>query len=89
MNSEKLSKPVNIVFASLVLLFACNALGESLPITYKYGVKLDVVKVISISTEYTPVCKPVDRIMTYLDSAGTTRAVKYRVLSAVCNSGRG
>ncbi|TKA90111.1 DUF2790 domain-containing protein [Halopseudomonas bauzanensis] len=89
MNSKKLGPPVKIVFASLGLLLSCNALGESLPITYKYGAKLDIVKVLSMSTEYTPVCKPVDRIMKYIDSSGKTRALKYRVLSAVCSSGRG
>ena len=89
MNSEKVSVPVKIVFASLGLLLSCNVLGEYVPVTYTYGAKLDIAKALSISTEYTPTCKPVDRIMKYMDSSGKTRALKYRVLSAVCSSGRG
>ncbi|MCO5786242.1 hypothetical protein DHB74_07745 [Pseudomonas sp. G11-1] len=89
MNSKKLCGPVKIVFASLGLLLSCNALGECRPVTYEYGAKLDIVKVLSISTEYTPTCKPVDRIMKYMDSYGEIRSLKYRVLSAVCSSGRG
>jgi len=89
MNSKKLCGPVKIVFASIGLLLSFNALGEVIPVTYKYGMKLDIEKVLSLSTEYTPVCKPVDRIMKYADSAGNIRTLKYRVLSAVCSSGRG
>ncbi|MFB8830834.1 DUF2790 domain-containing protein [Azotobacter sp. CWF10] len=46
---------------------------------------LDIARVISIETPYDPyVCRIVDARMTYLDSAGETKVVAYRKLSAGC-----
>ncbi|QIB52339.1 DUF2790 domain-containing protein [Pseudomonas sp. OIL-1] len=86
MNSKNRSKSENIILATIGLLLSCNVLGEIIPITYEYGLKPDVVKVLSISTEYTPICEPVDHIMKYIDSSGETRALKYRALSDACSS---
>ncbi|WP_082641879.1 DUF2790 domain-containing protein [Stutzerimonas nitrititolerans] len=88
MTSKKNSKPASILFASLGLLLSCSALAESLPETYKYGAKLDIVKVLSISAKGGAICKPVDHIMQYVDSSGKQQALKYRALSDACSRGR-
>lgn len=52
---------------------------------YRYGLPLDIAKVISIEAPYDPyVCEVIDAQMTYLDSAGETKVVAYRKLSAGC-----
>ena len=87
MISKKVSKPANIIFASLGLLLSGSVLAESPPTAYKYGEKLDIEKVLSISTTKTPICKPVDHIMKFIDSAGKIQVLKYRALSDACNKG--
>lgn len=88
MTSKKIRKPANIIFASLGVLLSYGALAESAPTNYKYGAQLDIVRVLSISTPKTPVCKLVDRTMKYIDSSGKIQALKYRALSDGCNKGR-
>ncbi|MBJ7548366.1 DUF2790 domain-containing protein, partial [Pseudomonas sp. OA3] len=46
----------NILITSLVLVLSGNALAESPATTYKYGLKLDVAKVLSISKPKTHTC---------------------------------
>lgn len=88
MNSTTLSKASAIISASLGLLLSCSALAESPPTTYTYDTKLDIVKVISIRTEDSPVCEPVDYIMKYIDSTGQTQALKYKAHSSACSKRR-
>ncbi|TBV96382.1 DUF2790 domain-containing protein [Azotobacter chroococcum] len=73
----------------LVLPFCCAAslaqAAEPPVQQYRYGLPLDIARVISIETPYDPyVCRIVDARMTYLDSAGETKVVAYRKLSAGC-----
>lgn len=52
---------------------------------YRYGLSLDIAKVLSIEAPYDPyVCRIIDAKMTYLNSAGETKVVAYRKLSAGC-----
>lgn len=83
-----ISKKINqYVVVSLGVLLSFNALAESTPTPYKYGTKLDIAKVLSISTPKTHSCKPVDQVMTYVDSAGKVQVLKYRALSDACSKG--
>ncbi|HAG19352.1 DUF2790 domain-containing protein [Stutzerimonas stutzeri] len=70
------------------LLFSYGALAESSPAAYKYGDKLDISKVLSITVKHGSVCKPVGHVMKYLDSTGEIRTIKYRALSGACNKRR-
>lgn len=88
MTSKKSNQLAKIIAASLSLLLSCSVLAESAPITYEYGMKLDVAKVLSISTASSRTCEPVDRIMKYIDSSGKTETLKYRVLSDACDKRR-
>lgn len=88
MISKYIRKSLNIIFPSIGLLLSCSALGENAPVTYKYGAKLDIVKVLSVSAQASPVCKPVDYILKYIDSSGQIQALKYRALSDACGKRR-
>jgi len=88
MNRKKLGKSASFMLISVGLLFSYGALAEVSPTAYKYGDKLDVSKVTSIAVKRGAVCKPVDHIMKYVDSAGEIRIIKYRALSVACNKGR-
>ncbi|GAB3387792.1 DUF2790 domain-containing protein [Azotobacter armeniacus] len=73
----------------LVLPFLCVAsfsqAAEPPVQQYRYGLPLDIAKVISIEAPYAPyVCEIIDAKMTYLNSAGETKVVAYRKLSAGC-----
>ncbi|TBW02168.1 DUF2790 domain-containing protein [Azotobacter chroococcum] len=79
---------IDMKLSYLVLPFCCAAsLAQAAepPVQYHYGLPLDIAKVISIDAPYDPyVCEIIDARMTYLDSAGETRVVTYRKLSAGC-----
>ncbi|WP_181295287.1 DUF2790 domain-containing protein [Pseudomonas sp. Q2-TVG4-2] len=81
-------KTATLVSASIGLLLSFSALAERTPTPYTYGTKLDIVKVVSIRTEDSPVCKPVDYIMKYIDSMGKTQALKYKAHSSACSKRR-
>jgi hypothetical protein len=76
-----------IFITSFALLLAGNALAESPVTTYKYGLKLDVAKVLSISKPKTHTCKPVDHLMKYVDSTGKIQTLKFKALSDACSKG--
>lgn len=88
MTGKKSSNPAKIIITSLSLILSCSVLAESPPTTYEYGLKLDISKVISISTKGSRTCEPVDRTMKYMDSFGKTKTLKYRVLSDACDKRR-
>jgi hypothetical protein len=52
---------------------------------YEYGMKLDVVKVVSV-VKPQPACKVVPTAMTYEDSKGQLNTIKYNVMG-VCRNG--
>lgn len=50
-------------------------------IEYKYGMKLDVARVVRMSPELKE-CKIVPQLMTYEDSKGNLNTLQYKVMSA-------
>jgi len=87
MTSKTIKKSASLMFASLAVLLSCSVLAENSSGTYEYGVALDVVRVLSVTTQKTALCKPVDHLMKYIDSAGKTKTLKYRALSDACSKG--
>jgi hypothetical protein len=77
----------SIFITSFALLLSGNALAESPVTTYKYGLKLDIAKVLSISKPKTHTCKPVDHLMKYVDSTGKIQTLKFKALSDACSKG--
>lgn len=88
MTRKHIRTSLNVVVAGAGILLSYSAHAENHLTTYKYGTKLDIVKVLSISTQVSHVCKPVDHIMRYIDSSGKTQALKYRALSDSCGKRR-
>jgi len=85
---NKHAKKLASIFAtSIALLLSCHALAETPATTYKYSLKLDIAKVLSISKPKTHSCKPVDHLMKYIDSAGKIQTLKFRALSDACSKG--
>ncbi|KPG97860.1 DUF2790 domain-containing protein [Pseudomonas sp. RIT-PI-r] len=66
--------------------YAANQ-GKTPPVVkdYEYGMKLDVVKVVSV-VKPQPGCKVVPTAMTYEDSKGQINTIKYSVMG-VCRNG--
>ncbi|MXI50256.1 DUF2790 domain-containing protein [Pseudomonas moraviensis] len=85
MTSKKLRQLATAIAASFSLILSSSVLAESDPTTYEYGMKLDIAKIISISTTRSRTCEPVDRMLKYIDSSGKTETLKYRVLSDACD----
>lgn len=56
---------------------------------YTYGLKLDVAKVISMSSEDSGSCGVIPATITYVDHQGQTHTVKYQKYSNLsqCNNG--
>lgn len=54
---------------------------EPLLMEYKYGMQLDVARVIRVSPDLRA-CKVVPKLMTYEDSNGQLKTLKYQVMSA-------
>lgn len=56
---------------------------------YTYGLKLDVAKVISMSSEDSDSCGVIPATITYVDHQGQTHTVKYQKYSnsSQCNNG--
>jgi len=62
--------------------------GKAAPVVkdYEYGMKLDVVKIVSV-VKPQPACAVVPTAMTYEDSNGQLNTLKYSVAGACRNSG--
>lgn len=88
MISNKARTTAGIIAASLGMLLSVSANAENRSVTYKYGDKLEVVKVLSISAKDGSGCKPVDHRMEYMDSAGKKQVLNYRALPKRCHKGR-
>ncbi|VVN43610.1 DUF2790 domain-containing protein [Pseudomonas fluorescens] len=54
-------------------------------VDYKYGMKLDIAKIVDITTPG-DVCGPTPVEMTYIDSKGTTRVLHYSVIGTGCTN---
>lgn len=88
MISNRTRKTARVIVASLGMLLSVSAVAESRSVTYKYGDKVDVIKVLSISAKDGSGCKPVDHRMEYIDSAGKKQVLNYRALPKRCHKGR-
>lgn len=69
------------LFASVSVMAADESLKA---VDYKYGMDLDVAKVISIVDQPHPPCSLVKSQMTYKDSQGEVHAVNYVKLDSEC-----
>lgn len=57
---------------------------QTQPEPYKYGDKLDIVKVVALSKIPTDVCEAVPATMTYVDSKGVQHTMEYQVMGEGC-----
>lgn len=78
-----------VAASSLVLLTGISAMAQAdnagQPTPYRYGMPLEIKKVISLKEPSTPYCKVVTAQMVYIDKTGQTRDVSYRKLSDSCS----
>ena len=69
-------------FASL----AAQAAENVTPEPYRYGMHLDISKVVSVHEDLSAVCQVVNARMDYLDSSGQPHSLAYRKLADVCGN---
>lgn len=83
-----MSKYIYALLGSLLIssaAFAAPAVStQSQPEPYKYGDKLDIVKVVALSKIPNDVCEAVPATMTYVDSKGVQHTMEYQVLADGC-----
>lgn len=83
-----MSKYIYALLGSLLIssaAFATPAVStQNQPEPYKYGDKMDVAKVISMSKIPNDLCEAVPATMTYLDSKGVQHTMEYQVLADGC-----
>lgn len=77
--------------SSLMLLAGFTGMAQAdevvQPTPYRYGMPLEIKKVLSMREPSTPDCKVVTAEMVYIDKAGQTRDLSYRKLSDACDYG--
>lgn len=75
-----------LFLASSLALAAISgtAYAESKPVPYRYGMPMDVAKVISMNEPQTYECKVVKADIKFLDKAGQEQYVSYKKLSDAC-----
>jgi hypothetical protein len=93
LHEEKIMKYALFAALSMFSLFASAAdSGKGLTqgntatpvVEYNYSQTLDVAKVISLSSDSSSRCKPVQANMIYLDSQGVRHNLEYLRLSEIC-----
>ncbi|MGY2400837.1 DUF2790 domain-containing protein [Pseudomonas sp. SDO5271_S396] len=67
-----------------ITTLATTAQAESKPVPYRYGMPLDIRKVIAMNEPNTPECKVITADIKFLDKAGEVRHVSYQKLSDAC-----
>ena len=60
------------------------ALAESQPVPYRYGMPMDVHKVIAMNEPQTHECKVIQADIKFMDKAGDVQHVSYQKLSDAC-----
>jgi len=81
-----MNKYIIAILGSLLLSsasFAANTPNN--PVLYKYGDKLDIAKVVSLSQIPDNTCEVVPATMTYIDSKGVQHTIEYKVLANGCS----
>ena len=53
---------------------------------YHYGQALDIAQVLRVKTDTSKHCGPVEARMTYRDSKGVERVLRYRTLADACST---
>ncbi|BGD24564.1 hypothetical protein VNPA120719_22290 [Pseudomonas aeruginosa] len=76
------------LLAALALpAFAAQAAAPVPTESYRYGMPLDVHKVVATQEQASTTCEIVDARMDYLDSAGKLHSLAYRKYASACNQG--
>ncbi|WP_338495433.1 MULTISPECIES: DUF2790 domain-containing protein [Pseudomonas] len=78
-----------IAVVSLLSLAGFTGLAQAddlQPTPYRYGMPLEIKKVLSLTEPSTPYCEVVTAQMVYIDKAGQTRDISYNKLSQACTS---
>lgn len=60
------------------------AQAESKPVPYRYGMPMDIQKVIAMTEPDTRECKVIKAEIKFLDGAGEVQHVSYKKLSEAC-----
>ena len=71
-------------FATLAVAGETSSVQQPVTEQYSYGTKLDIARVISLST-IPDVCEVVPATMTYEDSQGQRHTVEYQVMGDGCS----
>lgn len=58
--------------------------AESKPVPYRYGMPIEVKKVIAMTEQQTRECKVITAEMKFLDKAGEVQHISYKKLSEAC-----
>lgn len=75
------------VLATVSLITTFGAFAQNIEATpYRYGMNLDIAKVISIEAQPSQYCEVVPAKMTYNNSAGEVLVLTYTQLSGACAS---
>lgn len=80
----KLQSKTLLGCALALATFSGMALADSKPVPYRYGMPMDVEKVISMSEPQTDECKVIKADIKFLDKAGAVQYVSYKKLSDAC-----
>ncbi len=72
---------------AFTVLLALGLLGTAhASDTYHYGQALDIAQVLRVETDTSKHCGPVEARMTYRDSKGAERVLRYRTLADACST---
>ena len=63
---------------------ANDSTTSSNPVPYKYGMPLQVAKVVALTEPATQECKVITADMKYIDNNGSPEEISYRKLSDAC-----
>ena len=80
MNTQTLLIGITLALAAV----SGVAQADSKPVPYRYGMPMDVQKVISMNEPMTTECKVIKADIKFLDKAGVEQYVSYKKLSDAC-----
>ncbi|HBP0513090.1 TPA: DUF2790 domain-containing protein [Pseudomonas aeruginosa] len=77
-----------LLATTLLAALALPAFAAPVPTeSYRYGMPLDVHKVVATQEQASTTCEIVDARMDYLDSAGKLHSLAYRKYASACSQG--
>ena len=79
-------KNQSLLIALTLTLAAVSGMAQAdtTPVPYRYGMAMDVQKVISMNEPQTNECKVIEADIKFLDKAGAVQHVSYKKLSDAC-----